>query len=35
MQAGPQIDDSLAGDRAEARPAVQSITGKTHVARSP
>src|SRR4249920_798600 len=35
MQAGPQIDDSLAGDSAKARPAVQSITGKTHVARSP
>src|SRR5947207_2984955 len=35
MQAGPQIDDSLAGDDTKARPAVQSITGKTHIARSP
>src|SRR5260370_29831303 len=35
MQAGAQVDDPVAGDHAEARPAVQSIAGKTHVARSP
>ena len=31
MQARPQIDNAVADDRTETRPAVQSITRKPHV----